>query len=541
MDERQPISGVVCFMGISLRGGHLHALRIASMLLLATGCSGGSGSKVLSAPQTPSHKVTASAVVTVHRGSRPQKQPFGLLSRGGKLTSFSEALHANLQTDDDFDRFVDPQVIGDDRKLAIRLLRMMPANLRGDFIYYDGKRLLSNRPELTHGIRFSNSIQPMPTRSPDSQSPRATLSYPPTTGTGGPWIRHYSAQGVNAAVGYATFPCDSQLLGNDSGFMYFNSYTASSSGSVMDAGLWIHPGNSATPFINRGSYGGYLYAGWTDENYTWSCGQHVGMMYGTQYGTGISVLMIGYPDFDPTVYALPPASSTWHHSAWNFFQTPSPLTSGTGIWQGTPSPCMGCSVAKMFTISPGNTPGDTSCFGLCGTYPDARWDQVVMGELTQPCGQTPNVSATCTVTYPTDNSWYGDVNAGGSALALYTTNSPNTALEGLKMGASGVTPFSAAFSTLQPLPAATCDDIRTWMLNNTAGAAFSGTEPMTGEVVSFPPDGVATYQYSSFQQTPDGLGGYQADLYTYWTVGGTTVTGDDYWVDVQGVDRYGCS
>jgi hypothetical protein len=167
-------------------------------------------------------------------------------------------------------------------------------------------------------------------------------------------------------------------------------------------------------------------------------------MYGTLYGSGLSVLMIGVPSYDPTVFLLPPTNFGWTHGAWNFFPTPTVLASGPGLWNTLSSPCMTCSIAKMFTVSPVNTTNDTSCFGLCSLnqVPDGRWDQIVMGELTNPCTQTPGSTATCTIMYTTNGSWYGGLNSGGGARTdgntVWSKDDINRGLEGIEFGRTAV-------------------------------------------------------------------------------------------------------
>jgi hypothetical protein len=390
---------------------------------------------------------------------RPVRTPKpGLISNGGTLNSFSQAIYARLDTDVDYGKFVDPQVQGDDRRLAIKLLKLMPVNKRGDFTYVSGMKVLSNRVELARNLLFlPKGDRRLP---PDSASARARrqFSYPPAGGSGGPYIRHYSTQGANAAIGYASVPCNSNLGYLDNGFMYFNSYTSTSSGSIMDAGLEVNSNLQANAFINLGSYGGYLYHGWTNLNYRWNCGTPIGMLYGSIYGTGTSVLIIGLPDYDPTRVELPPDSITWHQAAWNFFQTPSPLMTSPGLWNGISSNCTQCSVAKMYTISPANNPVDRSCFGLCNGAATGPWDQVEMGELIQPCNQNPQ-SAQCTIEYLSGGAWYGgfDTGAGGSAASvqtMYSTDSPIYALEGIALGgSSGAQAVRAPAGTFVPLAA----------------------------------------------------------------------------------------
>lgn len=185
------------------------------------------------------------------------------------------------------------------------------------------------------------------------------------------------------------------------------------------------------------------------------------MMYGTIYGTGLSMLAIGYPDYDPRRVVLPPDSTQWSHATWNFFPTPSLLTVGPGLWNGVSSSCMTCSVGKMYTISPANNPSDKSCFGLCNGAPTGRWDQVVMGDLIQPCNQVRFVSEQCTIQYAADGSWYQGVDGGGGGAATtwyvnFTTDSPTYGLEGivlgLPLGVQGSRAPAGTFTTLLPYP-----------------------------------------------------------------------------------------
>jgi len=63
-------------------------------------------------------------------------------------------MNAPLFSDSDYGAFVDPQVQGDDRRLAIKFLKLMPINKRGDFTYVDGLRVLSNRVDVARGLQF---------------------------------------------------------------------------------------------------------------------------------------------------------------------------------------------------------------------------------------------------------------------------------------------------------------------------------------------------------------------------------------------------
>ncbi len=59
---------------------------------------------------------------------------------------FAQARGLTL-SDSDIDTYIDPSVTGSDRALAHQLMRIMPANERGDFVYMDSNgRLMSNNP-----------------------------------------------------------------------------------------------------------------------------------------------------------------------------------------------------------------------------------------------------------------------------------------------------------------------------------------------------------------------------------------------------------
>jgi hypothetical protein len=174
--------------------------------------------------------------------------PPALVSNGGTLTSFSAAINLPLTTDADFGRFVDPQITGTDRTFAIFLLKVMPPGMRGDFVYVNpAGGILSNRLGVASSVRFLPQTRYRQTKS--ARIPSLTHkqiqsinpnSYPPNAFPGGAGIRYYSVQGINAAEGFASPPCDVSLFGSpgagDSGNMYFNAYD-SNGNDVIDAGL----------------------------------------------------------------------------------------------------------------------------------------------------------------------------------------------------------------------------------------------------------------------------------------------------------------
>jgi hypothetical protein len=368
-----------------------------------------------------------------------------LVSNGGNLHSFSDAVNLPLATDDDFGRFVDPQIVGSDRQKALFFLKLMPANKRGDFVYVSSSgSILSNRASFARGIKFrSTSSVTLPHTAPKQTNESRVglvrpLSYPPTTGTGGAFIRTYSQQGENALYGYAVAPCDVNLPGSpgsgDSGNMYFNAYD-SNGNDVIDAGLGANntsqvafgtsgPQQTLTVFTNPANPAG---SGWVNQNQLFACVVAVGIMFGSlpspnqQY----SMIAVGITPYDPAQFTLPPSTTTWSNAAWNFYDTPAALTIGSGTWNGIPSNCSGCSVARMTTIAQrvGFT-YDGSCFGYCSGGADAYWYETVGGELVPTC-QNSGSSFSCTIEYQSSGSWSGgtvEYPSNGYAIGFSATN-----------------------------------------------------------------------------------------------------------------------
>jgi hypothetical protein len=431
-------------------------------IIVVSACSGGRSSN----PSPIIPQTTAPA-----QGGTPQStgrsiQGLGLKSNGGTMKSFSDAVNMVL-ADADYDKFIDSSIVGVDRKTALTYLKLMPKNMRGDFTYvdYTTGKVLSNRADLISTIKFKsgavNASQSAANRV--MSSTRQAMSYPPNFGSGGSFIRNYSEQGETAMYGYATPPCDISLASsNDSGNMYFNAYSGSSSGSIVDGGLsqGSFPNSSQTvnAFVNiAGS--GFLFSGWTNESQTWSCGTHLGMMFGTISTGTAMMLMVGVPSFDPTQFQLPPATATWFRAAWNFFPIPSALQSGasSGSWNGIPTPCTTCYVARMFTIAEPGSP-DGSCYGDCNNTPTGRWDQTVGGNLTSNCSQT-SQQATCTIEYQSNGNWLGgewDTNSQtGQGGVIFSEANQQSGLEGLNDNYRGSTASTASIGQfVTPLPVA---------------------------------------------------------------------------------------
>jgi hypothetical protein len=317
--------------------------------------------------------------------------------------------------------------------VAIELMKLMPPNLRGDFVYVrrDGS-VLSNHPQLAGGVHFfvagRKDVYGM---KPDF--------VPGTDSSTGPYIREYAQTGNSAGAGFATVSCgNTTLLAGDTGNMYMGTFD--SSGNNMDAGL-TYDGGSLVSFVNLGT-GSYSFIGWTNESQRYYCNQHVGVMFGVilynNQQTG--VLITGIPDEDPTTTQILPAMVHLNPIAWDFFQLPRSSFYNPGTWNGQPTPCQSCTAKRMTTIAFAaghDYNNDTSCFGGCNGTATNFWDQVWMGNLSQPCNQTQGVSVTCTIYYFADNSWYGGLqkepDSNTSASFTPAPNDPNQFQEGINL------------------------------------------------------------------------------------------------------------
>lgn len=366
----------------------------------------------------------------------PQQLAPNTNPRSSVSPSFALAVGKVLITDADYATYIDPQITGPDRTLAIHFMRLMPANMRGDFVYVSGPgRVLSNHRAFAAKIHFAVRQGSQN----GSRVPRQfDAAYPCPASVTGPYIRQCSAEGVTAAYGYVTPYCGNTLLqSGDAGELYLGGF--GNSGGGIDAGLAYNSDNYINPYV-RTSNAGYIYSGWTNEGVAYQCGQHLGMMYGI-LNSQTAVFMTGIPDEDPTQFYLPPSLVNLSNAAWNFFVPPSDFNN-PGTWHGNPTPCTNCTAKRMTSIAFGNgndLGNDTSCFGACSGAGTIEWDQVVMGQLIQPCSQNPGNSATCTIQYFPDGSWEGLIQQYPSAYVsgvYYQAGNYNQFVEGINLGSA---------------------------------------------------------------------------------------------------------
>jgi hypothetical protein len=354
--------------------------------------------------------------------------------------SFSAAAGKQLNSDADYEKYIDPQIVGADRKKALRFMKMMPANWRGDFTYvYANHKVLSNRLSVARGIVFHKIHLPSTKVRPNVISPNFI---PPLNDSTGPFIREYSTSGGSAMMGFATIGCNNTDLNpGDGAFMYGGVFA--SNGQNYDAGLEWFNDQKINPFTTP-----YQNDGWSNPGTAYHCDQHIAVFTGV-LGGNTAVIITGIPDEDPTQVQLPPSMVHLTSPAWNFFPLPS------NAWNN----CSGCVAKRMTTIALGRNNeygSDTSCFGGCNGTTTNWWDQIVMGQLISPCNQTPNVSFECTIQYLTDGSWYGGIqNETETGAATYHNETVNQYEEGIDLWETSPLKKSGPFhhyATPGPLP-----------------------------------------------------------------------------------------
>jgi|SRR5665213_51296 len=117
---------------MNFRTRRISSISIATALILAMcGCSR-SGVSVVPRP-TGSNATSGAAAASDPGWSVPDR--------------FASAIGKRLN-DKAIDSYIDASVVGRDRDLARKIMKMMPPNRRGDFVLYDGARVLSNNAAL---------------------------------------------------------------------------------------------------------------------------------------------------------------------------------------------------------------------------------------------------------------------------------------------------------------------------------------------------------------------------------------------------------
>jgi len=340
----------------------------------------------------------------------------------GSTGLFEFANHKKLK-DKDLDSYIDTPLSPADRKIAHKLLAMMPENKRGDFVYVDSPmHIISNSASLLAGEHYESLARPasdvlhstrVATSTRSAKDYQSSCSPPhPFTGSG-PYIRAVSRCGYTGAIGYVEVPCNtSNLLPYEKGNTYFE--LRGSQGSLTEGGLQYNSDTSIQPYHR--SPQGYDNGQYTNATRHYSCTDRaIGIMSGITPDGIYSFTAVGLPTTQPDGTYLSP-NSTWIHAAWHYFNRQSDMIGFGSDPSMMPTPCVNCSISRVTSLAQQGRDffPDPGYFGI-GTIPGTtnralaiHWHQVTMGQLYQPCDESQSSSTTCSLRFNTDYAlWFG--------------------------------------------------------------------------------------------------------------------------------------
>jgi hypothetical protein len=334
------------------------------------------------------------------------------LASNAPVRNIFEAARNKTLRDADLDKYIDPSVNGADRVLARKLMRIMPPNQRGDFVWFDpatGHRVSNNSallaatavgprlhlPKTTPAI--ASSVQKRHVR--DYSNPCGPDQ--PHEGTG-PYGRMLSKCGFTGGIGFVNVECNMTFLNSgDQGNLYFE--LTNGPGITSEGGLQYNSDSSVQPYIAGLSQ--QLY-GYTNK---YTCGQDLGIYYGEVYGQNVVFVEIGNvpSSYDPRRFWSGAQYIALNNAAWRFEPSPTAFYNSHGAdAAGVPSPCMNCAIAKVTSIAQHGDHDDGSYFGvdIVNDLDAIHWMQVGFGNwLNDGCGQ-PNQN--CTLEYASSQSVY---------------------------------------------------------------------------------------------------------------------------------------
>jgi hypothetical protein len=356
---------------------------------------------------------------------------------------FAQAIGKPLSSDADFDVYIDPAISGSDRILARRLLRLMPDRYRGDFIYYDGSRILSNntsllpyahlftKPSAGSPSDLSGGSQPtgIVTSTPQSAK-RSTLSSsqcdPPYYPGSGPYIRDVGNCGYAGGWGIVNLECNTTLMVSpqvEAGYAYWE--LRNNQGGLYEGEIFTSYGlpndNSINPYASA-SVG----VGLQNGNVRFSCGQDIAIMAGViNPAPGNNAMFfetIGViPNWNPSSVWMEDETVTIPNAAWLFTTLPNTTQTGNDS-AGVPTPCTGCSISHVTSIAQHGDNWDGSFFGVDGYgVPSVHWEETVEGEWLVGCTHT----SICNMEYtPNGSYWYAGQDVYASSTAAVSQFSP---------------------------------------------------------------------------------------------------------------------
>ncbi len=350
--------------------------------------------------------------------------PVGQSFTTNKITSamplvanvFARAAGKTL-SDAQIESFIAPSVVGSDRRLARKIMKIMPPNLRSDFVYRgkDG-HLISNNPALLRYISIKNyGTIGSPNRSAGvgrNRSERSSLVHtarsdgdggacsppnppPPSSQqnqTGGPYVRNVSDCGYTAAWGFLNVDCgNDNTVSGDAGHLYFELY--SSSHKLTEGGLEYYSDKSVAPYLRLEGVG---YVQMINNSVRYGCGQNLAIWHGSTSDGSMTFTETGQVpgSIDPEMAWLTGQIITLNNASYLFENSVGGVIGSGTDGAGFATPCNQCSMSQQTTIAQNNVPigqylkDDGSAFGVNPIDPSVNhihWMQVAFGEWESDC------------------------------------------------------------------------------------------------------------------------------------------------------------
>ena len=313
--------------------------------------------------------------------------------RGSNLVEnkFEKGQNKELR-DADYDTYIDQDIVGQDRKLAKRLMKFMPKNQRGDFLYLGpGDHLVSNNRQLLAYAKITHGSVAGPGEStaigrPSSRSISTTrqirdytssCSPPnPPSAPRGAYLRFVSKCGFSAGWGFVSWPQGaSNIPSGDAGHVYFE--VAGMSGSLSEGGLEVYSDSSIAPYARITNQSSYVSLNNNSVRYV--AGTEFGLFHGLAPNQLMYTIVGVATNLNPKALYLSHQAVNLANTAWLFYNAPYDMV-GTGIDPaGKPAPCVGCSVSKVTSMGQNNVGSyyaiDGSWFGVTPAGENAiAWD-----------------------------------------------------------------------------------------------------------------------------------------------------------------------
>ncbi|HTU69336.1 MAG TPA: hypothetical protein VMF11_03360 [Candidatus Baltobacteraceae bacterium] len=396
------------------------------------------------------------------------------------------AAQAKTLTDAQIDTYIDPSVTGANRTLAHTLMRLMPPNLRGDFIYMSSSgQLISNNPALlqyatvTRGTMASASLQQSMAASSTHRMDYVSSCSPPDppNPSGGAYVRQVSICGFTGGWAFVNIPCYStSLQPGEDGLAYFE-VTGVNGASEVEGGVFTPDGSTLDPYLRSSTYGGNGYESLINASNREYCGENVFIAHGLTQSGAFTYTMIGdASQYDPQSVWVNETAITPSDPSWLFGPAPTVGISGPGTDPlGNQTPCEQCSVSQVTALGqtgpdggPVATPDpDGSYFGVSANgigNNDINWLQVAFGNWASNC-----VSGTSLCTLDTSNDpglYYGGAQNYPSSLYAQSNYGPTgygpyETYDGIALpvgwNSDGITQRAASggFAPLPPAPTPT--------------------------------------------------------------------------------------